>query len=162
MKGAGWTEVWRIGGAQAIGAGRTSQLGAIARTGLLMNLVLTGSLVLLGYLFSRRLMGFFITSAPVIDVAQTLLHIMLWGTVIFGMASVLSGIMRASGSVLVPTAISIVCIALVEVPVAYVMSHRIGLNGVWIAYPVTFIAMLALQTAYYRLVWRKKKISRLV
>lgn len=149
-------------GAQAIGAGRTAQLGAIARTGLLMNLVLTGSLVVLGYLFSRRLMGFFITSAPVIDIAQTLLHIMLWGTVIFGMASVLSGIMRASGSVLVPTAISIVCIALVEVPVAYVMSHRIGLNGVWIAYPVAFIAMLALQTAYYRLVWRKKAIRRLV
>ena len=149
-------------GAQAIGAGRTTQLGAIARTGLLMNLVLTGSLVVLGYLFSRRLMGFFITSTPVIDIAQTLLHIMLWGTVIFGMASVLSGIMRASGSVLVPTAISIACIALVEVPVAYVMSQRIGLNGVWIAYPVAFIAMLALQTAYYRLVWRKKAIRRLV
>ena len=149
-------------GAQAIGAGRTQQLGAIARTGLLMNLVLTGALVLLGYLFSRRLMAFFITSDPVIEVAQTLLHIMLWGTVVFGMASVLSGIMRASGSVLVPTGIAIACIALVEVPVAWVLSHRIGLNGVWIAYPAAFCAMLALQTAYYRGVWRKKAIRRLV
>ncbi len=149
-------------GAQAIGAGRVDQLGAIARTGLFMNLVLTGTLVLLGYLFSRHLMGAFITSAPVIDVAQTLLHIMLWSTVVFGMASVLSGIMRASGSVLVPTAISIACIALIEVPVAWVMSHRIGINGIWIAYPVTFVAMLALQTAYYRLVWRRKRIERLI
>ena len=149
-------------GAQAIGAGRSAQLGAIARTGLLMNLVLTGSLVLLGYLFSRHLMGFFITSEPVIDMAQNLLHIMLWSSVIFGMASVLSGIMRASGSVLVPTAISIVCIALVEVPVAWFMSQRMGINGIWIAYPVTFIAMLGLQTAYYRLVWKKKPIKRLV
>lgn len=149
-------------GAQAIGAGRVDKLGAIARTGLLMNLVLTGSLVLLGYLFSRHLMGFFITSAPVIDLAQTLLHIMLWSSVIFGMASVLSGIMRASGSVLVPTAIAIFCIACVEVPVAYFMSHRIGLNGVWFAYPAAFIAMLTLQTTYYRMVWRKKAIRRLV
>ena len=149
-------------GAQAIGADRVDKLGAIARTGLLMNLVLTGGLVLLGYLFSRHLMAFFITSEPVIELAQTLLHIMLWSSVVFGMASVLSGIMRASGSVLVPTAISIACIVLVEVPVAWVMSHRIGINGVWIAYPVTFIAMLILQTAYYRLVWRKKKIRRLV
>jgi len=149
-------------GAQAIGAGRADKLGAIARTGLLMNLVLTGGLVLLGYLFSRRLMGFFITSEPVIELAQTLLHIMLWSSVVFGMAAVLSGIMRASGSVLVPTAISIVCIALIEVPVAWFMSHRIGINGVWIAYPVAFIAMLALQTAYYRLVWRKKAIRKLI
>lgn len=149
-------------GAQAIGAGRTDKLGTIVRTGLLMNLVLTGSLVLLGYLFSRHLMGFFITSEPVIEVAQTLLHIMLWSSVIFGMATVLSGIMRASGSVLVPTGIAIFCIALVEVPVAWFMSHRIGINGIWVAYPVTFIAMLGLQTAYYRLVWKKKSIRRLV
>ncbi len=149
-------------GAQAIGAGRSDKLGAIARTGLLMNLVLTGVLVVLGYLFSRHLMGFFITSGPVIDLAQTLLHIMLWSSIIFGMASVLSGIMRASGSVLVPTAISILCIALVEVPVAWFMSHRIGINGIWIAYPAAFIAMLGLQTAYYRLVWKKKAIKRLV
>jgi putative MATE family efflux protein len=148
-------------GAQAIGAGRTDQLGAIARTGLLMNLVLTGTLVLLGYLFSRHIMGAFITSEPVIALAQTLLHIMLWSTVLFGMASVLSGIMRASGSVLVPTAIAIACIALIEVPVAWFMSQRIGINGIWIAYPVTFAAMLALQGAYYRLVWRHKRIERL-
>ena len=149
-------------GAQAIGAGRADRLGAIARTALLMNLVLTGGLVLLGYLFSRHLMGFFITSAPVIEIAQTLLHIMLWSLVIFGMASAISGIMRASGSVLVPTAISILCLIGIEVPVAWFMSHRIGLNGIWWAYPVTFGAMLLLQTAYYRLVWRKKAIRRLV
>jgi len=50
----------------------------------------------------------------------------------------------------------------VEVPVAWVMSQRIGLDGVWVAYPAAFIAMLALQTAYYRGVWRKKPIRKLV
>ncbi len=149
-------------GAQAIGAGRQATLGAIARTGLVMNLVLTGGLVLMGYLFSRALMGVFITSAPVIEVAQTLLHIMLWSMVVFGMASVLSGIMRASGSVLVPTAIAIACIVFVEIPSAWFLSHRIGLNGVWMAYPINFVAMLILQTVYYHGVWRKKKIRRLV
>ncbi|MEJ8821248.1 MATE family efflux transporter [Variovorax humicola] len=149
-------------GAQAIGAGRSDKLGAIARTGLMMNLVLTGTLVLVGYLFSRHLMALFITSEPVIELAQTLLHIMLWGNIVFGMASVLSGIMRASGSVLVPTGIAIFCIALVEVPVAVFASHRIGLNGIWVAYPAAFVAMLVMQAAYYRLVWRKKTFKRLV
>ena len=149
-------------GAQAIGAGRSAQLGAIARTGLLINLALTGVLVSLGYLFSPHLMGFFITSEPIIDMAQTLLRIMLWSSVIFGMAAVLSGVMRASGTVLVPTAISILCIVLVEVPVAWFMSQRIGINGIWVAYPVTFVAMLCFQTAYYQLVWKKNPIKRLV
>ena len=91
-------------GAQAIGAGRSERLGDIARTGLLMNLVLTGALVTVAYLFSRAVIGFFITSAPVLELAQNLLHIMLWSSVVFGMASVLSGVMRASGAVLAPTA----------------------------------------------------------
>ncbi len=149
-------------GAQAIGAGRTDKLGAITRTGLQMNLALTGVLVLLGYVFSRHLMGFFITSEPVIELSQTLLHIMLWSSVVFGMQGVVSGVMRASGTVWVPMGISIFCIALIEVPVAWVLSHRIGINGIWMAYPVTFVAMLGLQTAYYRLVWRKQAIRRLI
>lgn len=149
-------------GAQAIGAGRSERLGDIARTGLLMNLVLTGALVTVAYLFSRAVIGFFITSAPVLELAQNLLHIMLWSSVIFGMASVLSGVMRASGSVLVPTAISIFCILGVEVPVAVLMSRQIGVEGVWVSYPVAFIAMLLLQSLYYRLVWRRRPIRKLV
>jgi putative MATE family efflux protein len=149
-------------GAQSIGAGRTHLLGAITRTGLWLNVAITGTLVVIGYLFSRYLIAAFVTSPPVIDLAQTLLHIMLWSSVVFGFSSVLSGVMRASGAVLVPTGISVLCIALVEVPSAWLLSHRFGLNGVWMAYPITFSAMLALQAGYYQLVWRKKKIERLV
>ncbi|MDB5958120.1 MAG: efflux family protein [Ramlibacter sp.] len=149
-------------GAQAIGRGTPERLRAITRTGLKMNLVVTGTLVVLGYLFSRHLIALFITSAPVLELAQVLLHIMLWSSLVFGCASVLSGVMRASGTVLVPTAISIFCIAAIEVPSAWVLSHRLGLNGVWIAYPITFTAMLVLQGLYYQLVWRKKKVVRMV
>lgn len=149
-------------GAQAIGAGRIERLGAILRTGLLINLVLTGSLVLLGYLFSRPLMGLFITSAPVVDIAQGLLHVGLWCCVVFGMAGIFSGIMRASGTVLVPTAISVGCIALVELPVAWALNQHLGLTGIWLSYPAAFCAMLALQAAYYRFIWRHQPIRRLV
>jgi putative MATE family efflux protein len=149
-------------GAQAIGAGRTERLGAIARTGLKLSLIITGTLVLIGYLFSRYLIGAFVRSEHVIELAQTLLHIMLWSCIVFGLQSVLGGVMRASGAVLVPTGIAIFCIAAIEVPSAWLLSHRLGLNGVWIAYPITFLAMLALNTAYYQLVWRKRKITRLV
>ncbi|BCP51841.1 MATE family efflux transporter [Kaistia sp. 32K] len=149
-------------GAQAIGAGRVETLGIITKTGLQLTLIITGSLIALCYLFSRTLIGFFITSEPVIELAQTLLHIVLWGYILFGMSSVLAGVMRASGTVLVPTLISIVAIVLVEVPVAYGLSGIYGINGVWAAYPIAYIVMLALQASYYQFVWRKKTIRRMV
>ncbi|RYG14424.1 MAG: MATE family efflux transporter [Burkholderiales bacterium] len=149
-------------GAQAIGAGNSGQLRAIARTGLKLNLIITGSIVLVGYLFSRQFIGLFITSAPVVELAQVLLHIMLWSIVIFGFQAVLGGVMRASGSVLVPTGIAIFCIAAIEVPSALLLSRLFGINGVWASYPITFVSMLVLQASYYQFVWRKKKVERLV
>ena len=148
-------------GAQAIGAGRGHMLGKIARTGIALNLVLTGSLVVIGLIFSRSIIGLFITDHAVVDMAKTLLDIMLWSSVIMGMSMVLSGLMRASGEVVMPTAITMFCILFIEIPTAWILSNAYGINGIWAAYPITFLAMLALQTTYYRLVWLKKPVKRL-
>lgn len=151
-----------IFGAQAIGRGDTARLGAITRTGIILTLIITGTLVAVAYLFSRTLMGFFLTSGPVIELAQDLLHITLWSYIVFGLAGVIAGVMRASGTVWMPMAISLFAILGVEVPVAWWLSGRIGIDGVWIAYPVAFIVMALGQAALYRFVWRKRTIRRLI
>ena len=151
-----------IFGAQAIGRGQADRVGAVVRTGLLMNVVLTGGLVALAYLFSRIIMSFFIVDVAVLDLAQGLLHIALWSAVPFGMATVFSGAMRASGTVWMPLSISIFVVAAIEVPSAVFLSHAIGIDGVWAAYPITFTAMFLLQMSYYILVWRKRAVRRLI
>ena len=60
------------------------------------------------------------------------------------------------------TLLSISAIVLVEVPSAYILSRHYGTNGVWMAYPITFLAMLLFQATFYRLYWRKQKIKKLV
>lgn len=151
-------------GAQAIGAGHTDRLGLITRTGILLNLAITGSLLLVCYVFSRSLIGFFTHDPAVVEIAQQMLHIILWSALLFGCSAVVSGVMRSSGTVLWPTLLSITAIVIVEVPAAYLLSGRFGLgiNGVWWAYPLTFATMLVLQSTFYRLVWRRKKIERLI
>ncbi|MBH2080051.1 MAG: MATE family efflux transporter, partial [Pseudomonadales bacterium] len=88
--------------------------------------------------------------------------IMLWSLLVFGFQAIIGGIMRASGTVLVPMAISIVCVLLVQLPVAYLLDAQFGLQGVWMAFPVAYLGMLALQTTYYTFVWKHRKIERLV
>ncbi len=149
-------------GAQAIGAGHTDRLGLITRTGILLNVIITGGLLLTCYLFSRHLIGFFTSDATVIGISQRMLYIILWSTLLFGASTVFSGVMRSSGTVLPPTIMSISAILLVEIPVAFWLSGRIGIDGVWWAYPTTFATMLILQGSYYGLVWRRKKIARLI
>lgn len=148
--------------AQAIGAGQSSQLWAITRTGLVLNLILTGALVLAAYLLSERVIALFITDPAVIEMSQTLLHIVLWSVILFGGASIFSGIMRASGTVLVPMLISLGCILGVELPGAILLSQHFGLEGIWMAYAASFATMLVAQAAYYGLVWRRKPVVALV
>lgn len=152
-----------IFGAQAIGGGRVDQLGAITRTGLVMNLVVTGTLVLVAYLFSDRLIALFITDPAVIAMTETLLHVVLWSILAFGGSVVFSGVMRSSGTVLAPMVLSLTCILGIELPGAIVLSQTgLGLTGIWVAMAASFTMMLVLQSSWYMLVWRRKTIVALV
>ena len=148
--------------AQAIGSGATERLDAILKTGLWLNVAITGSFVLLGYALSHALLGLFLTDTAVLRQGEHLLHIMLWSLLLFGFQAVVGGIMRASGDVLVPTAITIFCILVVQMGVAWALNRRLGLEGIWIGFPVAYLAMLVLQTTYFRGIWRHKPIRRLV
>lgn len=146
-------------GAQAIGGGKVERLPSILKTGLAMNLVLTGLGVIAVYLLSHTVIALFITDPDVIALTERLLHIVLWSVVLFGWATVFSGIMRASGTVWAPVLLNVLAILLVEVPVASYLSPRIGIDGIWIAYPCAFATMLALQACFYTFVWRKRSIK---
>ncbi|MEY9125472.1 MATE family efflux transporter [Bradyrhizobium yuanmingense] len=149
-------------GAQAVGGGDRARLDGIVRMGLAFNIVLTGGLVALIYLAPRAVLGIFITDGAVLDLAKGLLNIALWSSVPFGLATVFSGAMRGAGVALTPMLLSIFAIAAIELPAAIILSHTVGLTGVWAAYPIVFCAMLILQMGYYHLVWRKRAMQRLI
>jgi Na+-driven multidrug efflux pump len=87
----------------------------------------------------------------------------LWSTVLFGFAGVFSGMMRASGDVLVPMLLSLGAILLVELPLAlYLSTTSLGLSGIWWAYATSFSTILVLQASYYWFFWRHKAIRRLI
>jgi putative MATE family efflux protein len=151
-----------IFGAQAIGAQRLDRIPKVVRSAVALNYIIEGVLIALVYIFSRSVIALFITDPATVAVAQRLLHITLWSYVIFGNARVLTGVMLSSGAVLWPVLISVFSIWGVEVPVAYFLMQRYGLDGVWYGYPCAFVVGLVLQTAYYLFVWKKRPMQRLV
>lgn len=148
--------------AQAIGAGKSDLLAKVTRTALAMNILVTGSLVTLAYLFSKYLMALFITDPNVVALGQQLLFIVLWSILFFGASSIFASIMRASGTVTVPMIINIFAIIAIEVPCAYLFSQWWGLQGIWYAYALAFVCLCILQGLYYQLVWKRKTIQALI
>lgn len=152
-----------IFGSQAIGAGQTDQLRRIVRTALGMNVIITGSLIIIAYIFSQYLVALFITSPEVMELTETLLHIVLWSVLLFSLGGVFSGMMRASGDVFIPMLLSLGTILLVELPLAlYLSTTSLGLQGIWWAYAASFSMMLILQSGYYWFFWKNKPIKKLI
>ncbi|MEK1831928.1 MATE family efflux transporter [Priestia megaterium] len=150
--------------AQSIGANKFERLKEVIRSGIMLNYVIGSVLILLIYLFSNQILALFLTSQHTLLIAEELLVITLWSYLIFGHAQIITATMRASGTVLWPTVFSIMAIWCVEVPVAYVLSQftPLEIKGIWVGYPAAFVVSLILQYSYYRFVWKKKKIERLV
>ncbi len=153
-----------IFGAQAIGAGRSDRLRSVIRSGVVLNYAIGGTLIVLVYAFSRDVLSLFLTDGGTLGIAHSLLMISLWSYLIFGNAQVISATMRSSGTVLWPMVFSVASIWAVQVPIAYLLSTHtsLGIEGIWVGYPAAFATSLGLQYAYYRLVWKRRRIARLV
>jgi putative MATE family efflux protein len=149
-----------IFGAQCIGARREDKLGSVIRSAVGLNYVVGGIIIGACYVFAWVILGWFITDHATLRIAHELLMITLWGYLLFGNSAVLSGVMRGSGDVIVPTINGIFAIG-VEVLAAYLLMVRIGLDGVWLGYPISYCVVLALQFCYYNFVWKQKTHERL-
>ncbi|MBX3619898.1 MAG: MATE family efflux transporter [Rhizobacter sp.] len=146
----------------AIGAGRAHRLGAITRTGLWLNLAVTGGFVLLACTAAPTLIGLFLADTEVVTLATHLLRLVAWTMLLRGASMVMGGVMRASGTVWAPMGLSVATIVCIELPAAWALDARVGLPGIWWAYALTFSVMFVLQLAFFRLVWRRRQVVRLV
>lgn len=151
-----------IFGAQCIGARREDRLRSVVRAAVTLNYIIVGFLVIVCYIFAHDILGWFITDLPTLKIAAGLLAITLWSYVFFGNSSVISGVVRSSGDVIVPMFIGIVSIWLVEVPAAYFLMQRYGIDGIWMGYALSFCVVLALQFGYYEFFWKRRTHERLV
>ncbi|MCY9431922.1 MATE family efflux transporter, partial [Bacillus spizizenii] len=145
--------------AQSIGANESGRLKQVIRVGIWLNYIIGGVLIILIYVFSQQILALFLTEKDTLYIAHRLLMITLWSYLLFGNAQIISATMRASGTVLWPTVISIFAIWGVEVPVAFVLSHytKLEILGVWVGYPAAFAVSLLLIYGYYQFVWKKKQ-----
>jgi putative MATE family efflux protein len=150
-----------IFGAQCIGARREDKLGSVIHSAVGLNYVIGGLIIGACYMLAWVILGLFITDSHTLQIAHQLLMITLWGYLLFGNSAVLSGVMRGSGDVIIPTLNGIFAIG-VEVLAAYLLMRRIGLDGVWLGYPISYCVALTLQFAYYTLVWKRRTHERLV
>lgn len=143
--------------AQNIGAGRWDRVGAITRSGIGANLVMTGVLVALLLMFDRPLLALFLGSdSPAIEVARHQQMLGSWSFMLFGVSMVLFGTMRGNAVVIPPLIILAISMYPIRLAFYYGLYPTIGADAIWWSFPVTSMASMLMAIAVYRYSgWRK-------
>ncbi|MER8637128.1 MATE family efflux transporter [Mesorhizobium sp. M1365] len=137
--------------AQNVGARRWDRIGRIATSGVGFNLVLTGMLVALLFVFDRAVLSLFLGSdSAAIDIATHINKIASWSFILFGITIVLFATVRATGAVMPPLIILVISVLLVRTSFAYFFRSVIGEEALWWSFPAGSVTSLVLAAAYYR------------
>jgi putative MATE family efflux protein len=137
--------------AQNVGARRWDRIGRITGAGVGFNLLLTGALVALLFLFDRPVLGLFlIGDSAAIDIAVHINNVASWSFVLFGVTIVLFATVRATGAVMPPLIILIISVLLLRTSFAYALRGAFGQEALWWSFPVGSVVSLALAITYYR------------
>ena len=137
--------------AQNVGAGKWERVHRVAMTGIAFNFLLTGSLVVLIYLFNRGALNLFLPgTGGAIEIAQHINAIVVWSFIFFGLSFVLAGVVRSTGAVIPPLIILVIALWLVRIPFAYGLVDRWGSDAIWWSFPLGSLVSMTLSILYYR------------
>jgi Na+-driven multidrug efflux pump len=143
--------------AQNIGAHRWDRVSSITNSGILINLVMTGVLILLLLAFDRAALGLFLGSgSDAIEVARHAQLIATWTFLPFGTTIVIIGTLRANGSVVPPLIILALSMFPIRLGIYWLGYPALGGDAIWWSFPLSSLASLAMAWAVYRRgAWRR-------
>jgi putative MATE family efflux protein len=148
---------------QNIGAGKTERIKSGLKSTLIMSSVVSLAGTFIMIFFGRYLIQMFVKSneAEVIQVGTEYLVIVGSFFVVFSAMFAINGVMRGAGDTVIPMFITFFSLWMVRIPVAYLLSERIGESGIWWAIPVAWLTGVILAYMYYRTGrWKAKAVVR--
>jgi len=147
--------------AQNIGAQKWDRIGSITRMGVIYQLILTGTMVLIVDLFCRSALGLWLPAGPAAnDIGVHMNNIVAWSFVFFGISMVLFGVVRANGAVIPPLIVLAISLLGLRFPMALALLDRLGADAIWWSFPVSSFLAIAMAAGYYR--WGKWRTLRMI
>jgi putative MATE family efflux protein len=148
--------------AQNIGARKWDRVSSTARVGVVYQLALTTSLVLLIEALNTRALGLFLPAgSAALSIAVHLNRIGAWSFVFFGISLVLFGVVRANGAVVAPLMILMVALLGIRFPLALSLLDRWKADAIWWSFPISSLVAVLLAMAYYKFGgWREARMMQ--
>lgn len=111
--------------------------------------------------FRYQLMALFTNDPDVIAIGARYLLIVGGFYVMFSTMFVIGGVMRGAGDTLIPMFITLFALWIIRIPFAWLLSHKIGVDGIWWAIPIAWFIGMVFSYFYYRMgKWKSKAVVK--
>jgi putative MATE family efflux protein len=148
---------------QNIGANNIPRAAKVARLGSILGFSILTAIGVMVYFTAPYLVGFFVPEDQnVIRGGSVFLRIMCLSWGFMGLQLSLTGVLRASGNMIVAMVLTLVSQWVLQFPLAYVLSHHTDLQqvGLWWAFPISNIIIALITMAVFaKGDWKKKKLT---
>jgi putative MATE family efflux protein len=148
---------------QNIGAGNVERAARIGRLGSWMGFWILTALGLVAFLAAPQIVAFFVPGDPaVIAAGATYLRTMALSWGFLGAQFSMTGVLRASGNMVVTMMLTLVSQWVLQFPLAYLLSTHtsLGSHGIWWAFPISNV-LIALVTVgvYAKGDWKRTRLT---
>jgi putative MATE family efflux protein len=147
--------------AQNIGAGKWERVGAITRSGIIYNLLITGMLVALLAIADRPALALFLGGgSPALPIARHIQLLVTWSFLLFGVTIVIFGTVRANGAVMGPLIILAIGLFPIRLGFAIGAYRWLGADALWLSFPVSSFANMVMAIGFYMHGgWKKARMT---
>ncbi len=146
---------------QALGAGKPERAEKAVWIAAFYNMIFLGIIGLMFVVFAPQIVSLFTSDPEPARYAVSCLRIVSTGFLFYAHGMVLTQSFNGAGDMWTPTVINLFCFWLLELPLAYVLAHSLGIGprGVFIAMTIAFSSLAVVSAVVFRRGrWKAKKV----
>jgi putative MATE family efflux protein len=146
---------------QNIGANKQDRVKAGLIATLKMTTLISVSVTVITWLFSKQIMTLFTTDAAVIEAGSQYLLIVSTFYILFSTMFVYHGVLRGAGDTVIPMFITLFALWVIRIPISFMLSKWFGPVGIWWGIPVAWAIGASFSYLYYKSgKWRTKNVVK--
>ena len=135
--------------AQNIGANRMDRIKAIYKSGCIMGIGISSFMALFSVLFPRLIFRMFTSDDSIFEYTRSYMYIVMPSIIFLSVMFATNGVINGAGKTFTLMLFSFIALIMVRVPLAYFLSPKIGVVGIWTSMAIVNFINMSLSLSYY-------------
>ncbi|MDE5421288.1 MATE family efflux transporter [Ancylomarina sp. DW003] len=145
---------------QNLGANKIERVKKGFKATFIMSNIFCLAMTALIVIFGGDLMRMFTRDPQVIEIGQNYLIIVSSFYLVFSSMFTIHGVLRGAGDTIIPMFITLFSLWIIRIPAAYLLSDKIGADGIWWSIPMGWVIGMSFSYIYYRTgKWKTKAVT---